>query len=152
MRSCCTSCCSTVMHSIWHLLLTVRTRLTVPTAGHKRKHNACRADVGGHVSGYTYSLHSLLSKLCTVVCNNQSDCHGIALHASSLFLPMSRHLWSLAVTQTSLLFAAQQHIANAAHHQEDSDLVSLDTCHVFVQPVICGVPIVWSVVLICMLG
>ncbi len=32
----------------------VRSRLTVPTAGHERKHNACRAEVGGCVSGYTY--------------------------------------------------------------------------------------------------
>jgi len=38
----------------WRLLLTVRARLTVPTAGHERKHNACRADIGGCVSGYTY--------------------------------------------------------------------------------------------------
>ena len=29
-------------------------RLTVLTAGHERKHNACRADIGGCVSGYTY--------------------------------------------------------------------------------------------------
>ncbi len=35
------------------LLLTVRTRLTVRTAGHERKHVACRADIGGCVSGYT---------------------------------------------------------------------------------------------------
>ena len=38
----------------WRLLLTVRARLTVPTAGHERKHNACRADIGGCVSGHTY--------------------------------------------------------------------------------------------------
>jgi hypothetical protein len=37
----------------WRLLLTVGARLTVPTAGHKRKHNACRAEIGGCVSGYT---------------------------------------------------------------------------------------------------
>ncbi len=35
------------------MLLTVRARLTVPTAGHERKHNACRAEIGGYVSGYT---------------------------------------------------------------------------------------------------
>ena len=29
-------------------------RLTVLTAGHKRKHNACRAGIGGCVGGYTY--------------------------------------------------------------------------------------------------
>jgi len=38
----------------WRLLLTVGARLAVPTAGHERKHNACRADIGGCVSGYTY--------------------------------------------------------------------------------------------------
>ena len=64
---------------------------------------------------------------------------------------MSLHLWSLAVTQTSLLFA-RQYMANAAHHQEDSDLASLDVGHVIVQPSVCGVPIVCSVILICMLG
>jgi hypothetical protein len=36
------------------LLLAVRSRLTVLTAGHERKHNACRAEVGGCVCGYTY--------------------------------------------------------------------------------------------------
>ncbi len=71
----------------------------------------------------------------------------MAFHASSLFLPMSLHLWSLAVTQTSLLFA-RQYMANAAHHQEDSDLASSDV----VQPTICGVPIVCDVALICILG
>jgi len=35
-------------------LLTIRARLTVPTAGHERKHNACRAEIGGCVSGFTY--------------------------------------------------------------------------------------------------
>ena len=34
--------------------MAVRLRLTVQTAGHERKHNACRAEIGGCVSGYTY--------------------------------------------------------------------------------------------------
>jgi len=38
----------------WRMLLTIRARLTVPTAGHERKHNACRAEIGGCVSGFTY--------------------------------------------------------------------------------------------------
>ncbi len=29
--------------------------MTVLTAGHERKHNACRAEIGGCVSGYTYA-------------------------------------------------------------------------------------------------
>ncbi len=36
------------------LLLTVRSRLTVLTAGHERKHNACKAETGGCVSDYTH--------------------------------------------------------------------------------------------------
>ena len=32
----------------------IRGRLTVPSAGYERKHNACRADIGGCVRGYTY--------------------------------------------------------------------------------------------------
>jgi len=35
-------------------LQTVGARLTVPPAGHERKHKACRAEIGGCVSGYTY--------------------------------------------------------------------------------------------------
>ncbi len=35
------------------LLLTVRSRLTVLTAGPERKHNAYRAGIGDCVSGYT---------------------------------------------------------------------------------------------------
>ena len=38
----------------WRLLLTVGARLIIPTAGHERKHNACRADTGDCVGGYTY--------------------------------------------------------------------------------------------------
>ncbi len=37
----------------WRLLLAVWLRLTVLTAGHECKHNACRAEIGGCVSGYT---------------------------------------------------------------------------------------------------
>ena len=51
----------------WRMLLTIRARLTVPTAGHERKHNACRAEIGGCVSGYTY-----ISK----VKSPQSVCRG----------------------------------------------------------------------------
>jgi len=36
------------------LSLAARSRLKVLTAGHECKHNACRAEVGGCVSGYTY--------------------------------------------------------------------------------------------------
>ena len=36
------------------LSLAARSRLTVLTAGHERKHNACRAEVGSCVGGYTY--------------------------------------------------------------------------------------------------
>jgi len=36
------------------LSLAAKSRLTVLTAGHERKHNACRAEVGSRVSGYTY--------------------------------------------------------------------------------------------------
>jgi hypothetical protein len=36
------------------LLLAVRSRLTVLTAGHECKHNARRAEVEGCVSDYTY--------------------------------------------------------------------------------------------------
>jgi len=35
-------------------LLTVRARLTVLMAGHESKHNACRVEIGGCVSDYTY--------------------------------------------------------------------------------------------------
>jgi len=45
------------------VLLTVRARLTVPKAGHERKHNASRADIGGCVSGYTYISRVKLLKL-----------------------------------------------------------------------------------------
>ncbi len=42
----------------WRLLLAVKARLTVPTAGHEGKHNACGADIGDCVSGHTYlSIH-----------------------------------------------------------------------------------------------
>jgi len=36
------------------LLLAVRSRLTVLTVGHKRKHRACRAQIGGCGSDHTY--------------------------------------------------------------------------------------------------
>jgi len=35
-------------------LLTVRSWLTILTAGHERKHNACGAEIGGFVNGCTY--------------------------------------------------------------------------------------------------
>ena len=35
-------------------MLTVKARLTVPTAGHGRKHNASTADIGTFVSSYIY--------------------------------------------------------------------------------------------------
>ena len=46
----------------------------MPTAGHERKHNACRAEVGGCVSGYTYisrvkgpqNVNIAISAECTV--------------------------------------------------------------------------------------
>ncbi len=37
------------------LLLTIRSRLTVQLAGHERKHNARRAEIGGCVSGIPIS-------------------------------------------------------------------------------------------------
>ena len=42
--------------------LAVRSRLKVLTAGHKRKHDvdACRAEVGGCISGYTYIRRKML--------------------------------------------------------------------------------------------
>jgi hypothetical protein len=44
------------------LSLAVRSRLTVLTAGHERKHNACRAEVGGCESGYTYIIYFMPSQ------------------------------------------------------------------------------------------
>ncbi len=48
---------------LWRLLLIVRPRLTVQTAGHELKHDAGRAEIRGGVSVYTYisSLHLSLA-------------------------------------------------------------------------------------------
>lgn len=43
--------------SLLHLLLTVRSWLT---AGHKRNHNKCGAEIGGFVGGYLHQLSMLL--------------------------------------------------------------------------------------------
>jgi len=40
------------------------TELSVLMAGHARKHNTCRAEIGGCVSGYTYI--SIVSELLVV--------------------------------------------------------------------------------------
>ena len=34
------------------------------TAGHERKHNACRAEFGGCISGYTYITRVILGMHC----------------------------------------------------------------------------------------
>ncbi|DBA78619.1 TPA: hypothetical protein ACH3X1_008546 [Trebouxia sp. C0004] len=60
----------------WRLLLTVRAMLTVPPAGQKHKHNACRADIGGCVNGYTY-----ISKVKNVCRGSVEEC--FQTHASS---------------------------------------------------------------------
>jgi len=36
------------------IVCAAKTRLKIPTAGHQRKHNACRAEIKGCVSGYTH--------------------------------------------------------------------------------------------------
>jgi len=57
-------------------LLAGRSNLIVPTAGHERKHNASRAEMGGCVSGNTYT-----SRPC---CARPEKCHLATLFESLL--------------------------------------------------------------------
>ncbi len=51
------ACCAPVLQNSGECILpcpTVRLKLTVLTAGHERKHNACRAEIERCISAYTY--------------------------------------------------------------------------------------------------
>ena len=58
--------------STWRLLLTIRSRLTVQMAGHERKHNTRRAEIGDCVSGRLCQWYIYIS----TVESPQNVCRG----------------------------------------------------------------------------
>ena len=52
----------------WRLLLTVRAKLPVPMAGHERKHDACRAEIGDAVKGEEVA--------CNMTSTERMHCNG----------------------------------------------------------------------------
>jgi len=61
----------------WRLLLTVRARLTVLTASRERKHNACRAEIGVCLSGYTCINKFQVSLFRVCVCIKLLHLNGV---------------------------------------------------------------------------